>query len=176
MCCHKVATIALVVMEIFLFIIDIIYKLGLFLVAVLGLYLSYKAYQLEKPRLNIDILVINGTQYEYEYEEQAEAAIYFITHITNISKRPITICTIKNNKNKQITAVFMKNKKSGYTLTESEWCTYHFPIYEDKIKELKQSKKLYVSDFADRKFYLKKNQLKNIKQHINQLDIQTHFK
>ena len=145
--------------------------IGVFLLSVLGLYISYRTYKLEFPNLEINVHLINTNTYKEILIKRGEKIpqilhnLYLFVEIVNSGKRTVSPQFISTDKG--VFTAFTKEGDFGYPLKENERYRNFYPLDENSIKKIKESKKIYIVDLADRKFFIKKKQSKKILGEIN---------
>ncbi len=146
---------------------------GISLLFLLSLYILYRAYRMELPSLDIHLSVINKDFYISilkqsfdEVNQTLDHDLYLKVHIVNSGKRIMCPTQICDDKGKQIVEI-IKETGFEYILKEDEKYSDFHPLGEDTIKMIKESKRIYVKDFADRQFPIPKEQLKKILLAIN---------
>ena len=150
---------------------NILGTIGVFLLSVLGLYISYRTYKLELPRLEINLHLMNKNAYKQILIKKGEQIpqilhdLYLFVQIVNSGKKIISPRFISTNKG--VFTAFVKEGDFGYPLKENErYCNFH-PLDKNSVEKIKESKKIYIVDLAERKFFVKKKQSRKIIEEIN---------
>ena len=155
--------------------LNILGTAGVFLLSLLGLYISYRTYKMELPQLEINLQIINKNAYKKIHiirnidVPQLSHDLYLMIEITNAGKRTVSPSLICNDKGDAFTAV-IKNKDFGYSLKENEKYSNIHPLNKNSIRIIKESNTIYVSDLANRKFFIPKKQFKKILKVINKYE------
>lgn len=132
----------------------------------LGVYILYKAYKAELPSLDVNLSIINKDSYRGMLEEKSpnqtvsklDHDLYLRVCIINTGKRIISPTQICNDKGNKIITILTETGFEYVLKAGEEYSNVH-PLDEHLIKIIRKSKRLYVKDFAERKFPVSRKRL-----------------
>ncbi|MDE0151876.1 MAG: hypothetical protein OXK80_05210 [Bdellovibrionales bacterium] len=148
---------------------------GISLLFLLTVYILYKAYKAELPSLDADLSIINKDTYKEILEKKSpnqtavklDHDLYLVVYIVNTGKRIICPTQICNDKGKKVINILTETGFE-YVLKKGEEYSNIHPLDENSIKVIKESKHLYILDFAKRKFPVLKEYLRTMRSELNQ--------
>ena len=138
------------------------------------LYVLYRAYKAGLPSLDIDLSLISRDTYREILEKKSlsekasklDHDLYLRVQMVNSGKRIICPTQVCDDKERKIITILTETGFEYVLKKDEEYSDVH-PLNENAIKIIRESERLYVKDFAERKFSVPRKQFEIMLSEVN---------